>query len=141
VLFRRRSAPLGRSQSFTPFPGALQLGQSSGVYRLTPAGSLGARESTTLKPSIFIAVIVAAIRPLMLFVDVNSHLIDGYKDFAHLFVGGLIGVWLVQGGKISWLIPTLLYRIADRSASWQIRTASALSIVEIVCATITALRG
>lgn len=93
-----------------------------------------------MKPTIFIAVIVAAIRPLMLFVDFNPHLIDAYKDFAHLFVGGLIGVWFMQGGKISWLVPILLYGFADRSASWQIRTASALSIVEIVCATITALR-
>ena len=94
-----------------------------------------------MKPTIFIAVIVAAIRPLMLVVDFNEHLVDGYKDLAHLFVGGLIGVWLTQGGKILWLIPILLYGFADRTASWQIRTASALSIVEIVCATITAMRG
>ena len=94
-----------------------------------------------MKPTIFIAAIVAAIRPLMLFVDFNEHLVDGYKDFAHLFVGGLIGVWLMQGGRILWLIPMLLWGFADRSASWQIRTASALSIIEIVCATITEFRG
>lgn len=94
-----------------------------------------------MKPTIFIAVIVAAIRPLMLFIDFNEHLVDGYKDFAHLFVGGLIGVWLMQGGKVLWLIPILLYGFVDGSASWQIRTASALSIVEIVCALIAAMRG
>jgi hypothetical protein len=75
----------------------------------------------------------------MLFVDFNSQLVDIYKDFAHLFVGGLIGVWFVQGGKVLWLVPVLLYGFADRSASWQIRIASGLSIVEIACATFTFL--
>jgi len=70
-----------------------------------------------LKPTIFIAVIVAAIRPLMPFVDFKEHLVDRYEDFAHLFVGGLIGVWLMQGDKILWLIPILLNGFADRSAS------------------------
>jgi hypothetical protein len=92
-----------------------------------------------MKLTILIAVLLAVFRPMMLFVDFNPHLVDIYKDFAHLFVGGLIGVWFVQGGKILWLVPMLLYGFADRSASWQIRAASALSIVEIVCATFTFL--
>ena len=92
-----------------------------------------------MKPTIIIAVLIAAFRPVMLFVEFNPHLIDGYKDFSHLFVGGLIGVWFLQGGKVLWLVPVLLYAFVDRSASWQIRTASALSIVEIVCATFTFL--
>jgi hypothetical protein len=90
-----------------------------------------------MKPAIFIAVLVAAFRPLMLFVEFNPHVIDGYKDFAHLFVGGLIGVWFLQGGKVLWLIPTLLYAAFDATCSWQIRTASALSLVEIACAALT----
>lgn len=92
-----------------------------------------------MKLTIFFAAILAAFRPLMVFVDFDPHLIDTYKDFAHLFVGGLIGAWLMQGGKVLWLIPTLLYAFLDHSASWQIRIASALSIVEIVCATLTLL--
>lgn len=95
-----------------------------------------------MKPTIFIAILIGAFRPLMLFVDfsdLSPGLVDAYKDFAHLFVGGLIGVWLLQGGKVLWLVPMLLYGFLDRSASWQICTASALSIVEILCATLTAL--
>ena len=92
-----------------------------------------------MKPTLFIAVLIGAFRPVMLFVEFNPHLIDGYKDFSHLFVGGLIGVWLYTGGRVLWLIPSLLYAFVDSTASWQIRTASALSIVEIVCATFTFL--
>lgn len=92
-----------------------------------------------MKPTIIIAVLIGAFRPLMLFVEFNSRLIDGYKDFAHLFVGGLIGVWFLQGGTVLWLVPMLPYAAFDGTASWQIRTASALSIVEIVCATFTFL--
>ncbi len=64
------------------------------------------------------AVAFGLFRPVLLFVDFNPHIEAWYEAFAHLFVGGLLGLWWCN------------------RQSWLIRTFWILTAVEVVCAAI-----
>ncbi len=92
-----------------------------------------------MKPLIvIIALAIAAFRTVLLFRDFNPHVERGYEAFAHLFEGGLVGVWLSRVGwpGVGHLAFALLFGWCT-STHWCMRTASALANVEIVCVSIS----
>jgi hypothetical protein len=69
---------------------------------------------------ILVAIVIAVLRP---FLPTHPVSLQGsYEAIAHMVVGGILGAWLVS------------------RARWLLYTAIALSVVEVVCATIGALR-
>ena len=65
------------------------------------------------------AVVIAALRP---FTPLHAASLPGsYEAMAHIFVGGLIGAWLVNRQR------------------WLLFTALAISAVEVICAVSSAL--
>lgn len=96
-----------------------------------------------MKPYILtLACLVAAARPIFMFVDFNSHVDATYQAVAHGLVLGLVGYWLgaynLRG--VWFTVKRLLISVVRLDQSWEIRTASALTWVEIVCATASVLR-
>lgn len=87
---------------------------------------------------ILTALIVAVIRPFLLFYDIGQHAQSSYEAIAHLLVGGLIGVWAVTRLRFSIfdVVGSLLMAFAIPEHRWEIRTASALTVIEIVCAAV-----
>lgn len=82
---------------------------------------------------ILLAILIGAFRPVLLFYEFNPHIESGYEAAAHLFTGGLVGCWLANHKFSLGLILLLLTAFARSSESWLMRTASALTAVEIIC--------
>jgi hypothetical protein len=83
---------------------------------------MSARESDRRMKTLVIAaaVLVAVFRPFM---PLHSASLPGsYEAMAHIFVGGLIGAWLVNRQR------------------WLLFTALAISAVEVICAVCSAIR-
>jgi hypothetical protein len=96
-----------------------------------------------MKPYILaLAVAVALFRPVLLFVDFNEHIDRTYQAIAHGLVLGLVGYWLgtYNLSGVWFTVKRLLYSAIRLDQSWEIRTASALTWVEIICAALSALR-
>lgn len=98
---------------------------------------------------ILLAIAVGLFRPVLLFVEFGPHVDAGYQALAHLLVGGLIGAWYLVPApefrtpldRTVGLVPVLLLAAFCQRPHWQIRLASALTWVEIICATIKILGG
>lgn len=74
------------------------------------------------------AIIVAIIRPFLLFYELGEHAMSSYMAFAHLLVGFLLGSWLQSyiDGEI----------VPPAWRDWRSLTVIGLTIVEVVCAAI-----
>jgi hypothetical protein len=95
-----------------------------------------------VKPAVIIAcLLVAAFRPVLLFVDFNSHVEVGYQAVAHMLVGGLLAV----GYTLRWLGKRTLSSneanaIIDDISNWTMTAGWSLTAVEVICAGITIAR-
>lgn len=95
-----------------------------------------------MKPAILIAAVaIGLFRPALLFIDVNPHVQSSYEAAAHLVVGGLCGAWLARTGfGLRRLIPLLLVGWLGRYHRWEIRVASVLVWIELICFAVTLAR-
>jgi hypothetical protein len=92
-----------------------------------------------MKPYVLLAaVVIGLFRPVLLFVEFGSHVEASYQAAAHLLVGGLIGVWAVTRLRFNVfdVVGSLLMAFAIPEHRWEIRTASTLTVIEIVCAVV-----
>jgi hypothetical protein len=89
-----------------------------------------------------LAVILSLIRPVLIFKTIGKHASQSYQALAHLLVGGLVGAWIILEGNLSVvnILGGILLGAFAESAPWQIRTASMMTLVEIVCAVLTVVR-
>lgn len=86
---------------------------------------------TLMKPLILsLAIAIGLFRPVLLFVEFNPHIEAGYEAFAHIFVGVLLGIWLI-------------YRDVEQDLGvngglqpWVMRTFWALAVIEVICAAV-----
>lgn len=74
------------------------------------------------------AVIVALIRPFLLFYELGEHAMSSYMAFAHLLVGFLFGSWLQS--YVDGQIPPAAWK------DWRSLTVISLTVVEVICAAI-----
>ncbi len=76
---------------------------------------------------LIIALVLAALR-------VAGHTSEAYQAAAHLFVGGLIGAWLVNvAARIRIRAGGGLAHKEHRAAAFHLSLAVALSVVEVIC--------
>lgn len=91
---------------------------------------------------ILLAVAVGLFRPVLLFASFNPHVQSSYEAIAHGLVFSLYTAWMLspqfKEGFCCWLCFAfeLLFGWQNPGSPWTVRTASALSCVEIICATI-----
>lgn len=82
---------------------------------------------------------VIAFRPFLLFVEFNPHIKSSYEAFAHILIGGFVGVWLYTGIKPLSVLGYLLFGLFMDGVDWTIRAASLMTLTEIACAMLSKL--
>lgn len=69
-----------------------------------------------------VAVLIGAFRPVLLFVELNSHVQSAYEAAAHMLVGVLFGVWLLRKCE------------GEKQEPWVMQTFWAITAIEVICA-------
>jgi hypothetical protein len=79
-----------------------------------------------MKPWIIaLAVLIGAFRPVLLFKEFNPHVVNAYTAFAHIFIGMVLGFWLIWRAQRPTWVPVIFWT---------------LCAIEVVCALIKVLR-
>jgi hypothetical protein len=76
---------------------------------------------------IIAAILIGLFRPVLLFREFNPHIESGYEAIAHIFVGILLGIWLIDR-KYNGLISPW--------KSWAVPIFWTLNAIEVTCAAI-----
>jgi hypothetical protein len=89
---------------------------------------MGDQEKMKRKDAILVAaVLIGLFRPVLLFVDFNTHVEAAYEAVAHILVGLLLGLWLYSRDVQTWAAALEL-------RPWVMPTFWTLAAVEVICA-------